>query len=82
MRSPLDLITGQFDHALFTTYTCNLSFFERWVLPMLGNVYIRNVAVIADAEQVGAGLADRHVQLAGRLYHVHGIDAKACSIRS
>jgi hypothetical protein len=76
MRSPLDLIRGEFDHALFTTYTIALPFFERWVLPALAGAGVRSVVVFADDEMLGMALADPHVQLAGRAYHVHGINAK------
>lgn len=75
MRSPLEIIAGEFDHALFTTFSLNLPFFERWVIPLLGNAHVRNIAVFADSERLGASLADPHVQLAGRLYHLHGIAA-------
>jgi hypothetical protein len=70
MRSPLELLRGQFEHALLTTYSFNLRFFEEWVLRSLWAAEVRNVVVFVDRAQLGAALLDRAPTLAGRSYHV------------
>lgn len=77
MRSPLELLRGQFDHALLTTYSFNLRFFEEWVLRALRAAEVRNVVVFVDRLQLGEALLDRAPTLAGRGYHlVSGACAK------
>src|SRR3954471_21325915 len=70
MRSPLELLEGRFDHAIVTTYSFNLRFFEEWVLRALWAAEIRNVVVFVDAHELGDALADRAPSAAGRAYHV------------
>lgn len=70
MRSPLELLRGQFEHALLTTYSFNLRFFEEWVLRSLWAAEVRNVVVFVDRSQLGAALSDRAPTLAGRAYHL------------
>ncbi len=70
MRSPLELLRGQFEHALLTTYSFNLRFFEEWVLRSLSAAGVRNVVVFVDSAQLGAALLDRTPLLAGRAYHL------------
>jgi hypothetical protein len=77
MRSPLELLRGQYEHALLTTYSFNLRFFEEWVLRSLWAAEVRNVVVFVDRSQLGAALLDRAPTLAGRAYHlVSGSSAK------
>lgn len=70
MRSPLELLGGRFDHALLTTYSFNLRFFEDWVLRALWAAEVRNVVVFVDQSELGHALADMAPSLAGRAYHV------------
>jgi hypothetical protein len=70
MRSPLELLRGKFEHALLTTYSFNLRFFEEWVLRSLWAAEVRNVVVFVDRAQLGTALLDRAPTLAGRAYHV------------
>lgn len=77
MRSPLELLRGQFDHAVLTTYSFNLRFFEEWVLRSLWAAEVRNVVVFVDRLRLGEALLDRAPTLAGRGYHlVSGACAK------
>ena len=70
MRSPLDVVAGEFDHAVLTTFTIDLTFIDQWVLPRLINAGVRNLVILADggplAEQLALGAATR----AGRDYHL------------
>lgn len=68
MRSPLEAIVGKFEHAIFTTYSISLSFFEQWVLPLLADTGVRNVVVFADPSQLGEGLLDLGAQRTGTAY--------------
>lgn len=78
MRSPLELLGGRFDHALLTTYSFNLRFFEEWVLRALWAAEVRNIVVFVDDRELGHALADTAPSLAGRAYHVvSGTRAKA-----
>ena len=70
MRSPLELLEGRFDHALLTTYSFNLRFFEEWVLRALWAAEVRNVVVFVDPGELAEALADRAPSLAGRAYHL------------
>ena len=70
MRSPLELLEGRFDHALLTTYSFNLRFFEEWVLRALWAAEVRNVVVFVDSRELGHALADRAPSAAGRAYHI------------
>ena len=70
MRSPLELLEGRFEHALLTTYSFNLRFFEEWVLRALWAAEVRNVVVFVDPRELGHALADRAPSAAGRAYHV------------
>src|SRR5712691_523831 len=70
VRSPLECIDGRYEHAVFTTYSINLHFFEQWVLPLLRASGARNVTVLADEAQLGVALTDRNLRSIGRSYHV------------
>ena len=70
MHSPLEAIDGAFEHAVFTTYSLNLHFFEHWVLPLLRKGGVRNTIVFADHDQLAIALADRSLRSLGRSYHV------------
>jgi hypothetical protein len=70
MRSPLEIVGGQFDHALLTTYSFNLRFFEEWVLRALWAAEVRNVVVFVDSQQLGHALLDRAPSAAGRAYDI------------
>jgi hypothetical protein len=69
MRSPLEILAGRFDHALLTTYSFNLRFFEEWVLRALWAAEVRNVVVFVDQYELAQALADRAPSAAGRAYH-------------
>src|SRR4051794_4874581 len=69
MHSPLETISGQYEHALFTTYSLNLNFFEQWVMPLLRTAGVRNTIILADEAQLGAALGDRNLRSLGRSYH-------------
>ncbi len=69
MRSTLETIDGSFEHALLTTYSINLHFFEQWVMPLLRKAGVRNVVVLADHDQLGLALEDRGLREVGRSYH-------------
>jgi hypothetical protein len=56
--------------ALFTTYTLSLSFFEAVLLPVLRQVGCHDVAILVDANEAVASLAEAHVNYAGRRYWV------------
>ena len=70
MRSTLECIDGRYEHAVFTTYSINLRFFEEWVLPLLRASGAHNITVLADEAQLGIALADRSLRSIGRSYHV------------
>jgi hypothetical protein len=70
MRSPLEMLEGRFDHALLTTYSFSLRFFEEWVLRSLWACEIRNVVVFVDPRQLGCALEDPAPSAAGRSYHL------------
>lgn len=70
MRSPLELLGGRFEHALLTTYSFNLRFFEQWVLRALWAAEVRNIVVIVDPHELAHALTDRAPSAAGRAYHV------------
>lgn len=70
MRSTLETIDGSFEHALLTTYSISLHFFEQWVMPLLRKAGVRNVIVLADHDQLGIALDDRSLREVGRSYHV------------
>lgn len=70
MRSPLELLEGGYEHALLTTYSFNLRFFEEAVLRALWAAEVRSVVVFVDAIQFGDALGDRAPSAAGRAYHV------------
>ena len=70
MRSPLELLGGRFEHALLTTYSFNLRFFEEWVLRALWAAEVRNVVVFVDPHELAHALADRAPSAAGRAYQV------------
>jgi hypothetical protein len=70
MRSPLEILEGRFEHALLTTYSFNLRFFEEWVLRALWAAEVRNVIVFVDHHELGQALADKAPSAAGRAYHV------------
>jgi hypothetical protein len=69
MRSPLEVISGRYEHAIFTTYSINLHFFEEWVMPLLRTAGVRNTIILCDEAQLGAALADRSLRSLGRSYH-------------
>lgn len=69
MRSPLEIIQGRFEHAVFATYSVNLRFFEDWVLPLLRATGVRNVTLLVDEAQLGVALADHSLRSLGRSYH-------------
>ena len=50
MRSPLELLEGGYEHALLTTYSFNLRFFEEAVLRALWAAEVRNVVVFVDRD--------------------------------
>lgn len=56
--------------ALFTTYTLSLSFFEAVLLPVLRQVSCHDIAILVDANEAVASLAEAHVHYAGRRYWV------------
>ena len=70
MRSPLEILEGRFDHALLTSYSFNLRFFEEWVLPALWAAEVRNIVLFVDDLQLGRALADTHPPKAGQSYHL------------
>ena len=70
MRSTLECIDGGYEHAVFTTYSINLRFFEEWVLPLLRTGGVRNITVLADEAQLGVALEDRSLRSIGRSYQV------------
>lgn len=70
MRSPLQIADGHFDHALLTTYSFSLRFFEEWVLRALWAAEIRNIVVFVDRNELGRALEDRAPAYAGRAYHL------------
>jgi hypothetical protein len=70
VRSPLEILGGRFEHALLTTYSFNLRFFEEWVLRALWASEVRNVVVFVDRHELGHALNDRAPSAAGRAYHV------------
>ncbi len=70
MRSPLELMDRGYEHALLTTYSFNLRFFEDAVLRALWGADVRNVVVLADPAQLGDALSDRAPSAAGRAYHL------------
>src|SRR3954451_7355328 len=70
VRSPLELLGGRFEHALLTTYSLNLRFFEEWVLRALWAAEVRNIVVFVDPGELGHALTDRAPSAAGRAYHV------------
>lgn len=70
MRSPLELLDGRYEHALLTTYSFNLRFFEEAVLRALWAAEVRNVVVFVDYMQLGEALGDRAPSAAGRAYHL------------
>jgi hypothetical protein len=70
MDSPLQCIDGDFEHAVFATYSINLHFFESWVRPLLARCGVRNVVVFADQSQLGPALADPGLRSVGSRYHV------------
>jgi hypothetical protein len=70
MRSPLELLEGGYEHALLTTYSFNLRFFEEAVLRAPWAAEVRSVVVFVDAIQLGEALGDRAPSAAGRAYHV------------
>ncbi|MDA0173972.1 hypothetical protein OJ998_33025 [Solirubrobacter taibaiensis] len=61
---------GRFEHALLTTYSFNLRFFEEWVLRALWAAEVRNIVVFVDPGELGHALTDRAPSAAGRAYHV------------
>src|SRR2546430_10847798 len=69
MRSPLETLEGRYEHAVFTTYSINLHFFERWVMPLLRGAGVRNVVLFADHNQLGEALDPRGVRSLRRSYH-------------
>lgn len=73
MRSPLEALDGRWDHAVFTTFTISVPFFESYVLPILAQAGVRNVVVIADRDQLGWALRDARIHRAGTAYHAVGI---------
>ena len=78
MRSPLELLEGRYDHALLTTYSFNVAFFEKWVLQALWAAHVRNVVVFVDPIQLGSALGDLGHSTAGRSYDLVATDvAKA-----
>ena len=64
------MFEGRFDHALLTTYSFNLRFFEEWVLRSLWACQVRNVVVFVDPNQLGRALGDPAPAGAGRSYHL------------
>lgn len=82
MRSPLEMFEGKFDHALLTTYSFNLRFFDEWVLPALWACEVRNVVVFVDPHQLGRALADPGSSAAGRSYHLVAAHAARRSFHS
>jgi hypothetical protein len=69
-RSPLELLDGHYEHALLTTYSFNLRFFEEAVLRALWAAEVRSVVVFVDRRQLGEALSDRAPSHAGRAYHL------------
>ena len=70
MRSPLELLEGKYEHALLTTYSFSLRFFEEAALRALWAAEVRSVVVFVDAIQLGEALGDRAPSAAGRAYHL------------
>jgi hypothetical protein len=70
MRSPLEMLEGGYEHALLTTFSFNLRFFEEAVLRALWASEVRSVVVFVDAIQLGEALGDRAPSAAGRAYHL------------
>jgi len=61
--------------ALFTTYTLSLSFFEAVLLPVLKHVGCVDIAILVDAGEARASLAEASARQAGRQYWVAKIAA-------
>jgi hypothetical protein len=72
MDSPLACLEGDYESAIFATYSINLQFFESWVRPMLARCGVRNVVVFADRSQLGPALAAPGLRSAGTRYHLVG----------
>jgi len=70
MDSPLEVIDGEFDTALLTTFTVDLEFIDRWVLPLLGRAAVRSVVILCDDTQLADHLIIPASSRAGRAYHV------------
>lgn len=70
MARPLDLLSGKFDNAVLTTFSINLHFFERRVLPLLRQMDVSNIVLLADHAQLGQALAVPGVSQAGRAYNI------------
>jgi hypothetical protein len=62
------MVEGRYEHAVFTTYSFNLPFFEKWVLGALWAARVRNVVVFVDPTRLGEALEDREGSVAGRAY--------------
>src|SRR4051812_35621151 len=70
MRSPLETISGRFEHAVLTTYSINLHFFEQWVMPLLRRAEVRNIVAFVDHAQFAQAVDPRGIQSLGRSYHL------------
>ena len=71
MDSPLALLeTGEYTGAVLTTFTIDLTFIDRWVLPRLAHAGVRNVVVLCDDSQLAAELSQGATTRAGRDYQV------------
>ena len=58
MDSPLALLeTGEYTGAVLTTFTIDLTFIDRWVLPRLAHAGVRNIVVLCDDIQLAAELS-------------------------
>lgn len=62
------MVEGSFEHAVLTTYSFNLPFFEKWVLGALWAARVRNVVVFVDPTRLGEALEDHAGSVAGRAY--------------
>ncbi|MCW1886718.1 phospholipase D family protein [Luteolibacter flavescens] len=70
--SPLDLITkGSWDHALFTTYSLSLSFYETQLHKLgLARNGCRDIRIVADADGYQLSLSERQSHRVGNEYRL------------
>ncbi len=76
--STLDLLTAHdWTHALFTTYSLSLSFFESVVLDALVRQRVESSRIFADLDGVRGALSEYGARSAGRLYDVEPVAVTA-----